>query len=128
VETDEEAKMSYEGHVQLWCENGHAFTEDANTNIPQERCSCGAEIVFRNSVDDTNCDSYGHIKPEVKVPAVVCTCSCCGDTHEKERAIHHIPTKTAQRYYRESEYVVVKRDPDGHEVEGKWVHTWVPIA
>lgn len=62
--------MSYEGHEQLWCSNGHYSECDAYDDVPKTCRFCGAEIVFSNSVDDTNCQSYGYIRPKKISPAV----------------------------------------------------------
>lgn len=64
--------MSYEGYEQLLCKNGHYHTADCRDDgmsrdpncIPfnSVKCpDCGAEFVWMNSVDDTNCDEQGYI-------------------------------------------------------------------
>lgn len=55
--------MSYEGYVQVICKNGHLdHCPDDCLYDEDEPCEyCGAEIVWRNHVDDTNCEDYGYI-------------------------------------------------------------------
>ena len=66
--------MSYEGHYQALCKNGHqtGFPVLYSGYGEREqrdawRCNawidgkvCGAGVEWINSVDDTNCESYGH--------------------------------------------------------------------
>lgn len=59
--------MSYEGYEQHICANGHLFY---NYDIyyferPTIVCHCGADSVWQNSVDDTNCDANGYIPEEL---------------------------------------------------------------
>lgn len=59
--------MSYEGYEQHICANGHLFY---NYDIyyfegPTIVCHCGADSVWQNSVDDTNCDENGYIPEEL---------------------------------------------------------------
>ena len=51
--------MSYEGHVQHICANGHRFDTDCRDT--ETKCDCGAASAFHNDVDDTNCESWGVI-------------------------------------------------------------------
>lgn len=56
--------MSYEGYIQELCANGH-LSEEPESYCDYEvgaRCLvCGAEIVWKNSVDDTNGDACGAV-------------------------------------------------------------------
>ena len=54
--------MSYEGHIQALCENGHYNSYDESYEDESPACSvCGAPIVWTNSVDDTNNDAFGEV-------------------------------------------------------------------
>lgn len=54
--------MSYEGYSQNICLNGHKFETDACFWAESPKCTvCGEEIVFSNSVDQTNCEDWGII-------------------------------------------------------------------
>ena len=55
--------MSYEGYVQVLCANGHyhSFDENYDSDETVECPDCGANIVWRNRVDDTNGESYGKV-------------------------------------------------------------------
>ena len=58
--------MSYEGYRQKLCPKGHYFErEDIGCWEDTAPCDeCGEEAVWCNSVDDTNCNSYGEIDME----------------------------------------------------------------
>jgi hypothetical protein len=62
--------MSYEGRVQVLCENGHYSELDPYDSSPRSKiCEiCGATgWSWQNSVDDTNCDSIGYVDIEQHV-------------------------------------------------------------
>lgn len=94
--------MSYEGHVQQLCSNGHYLTADAYSD--NLACACGAGIAWSNSVDDTNGDSFGVIPPEefekiLVQEAVVETCNL-GHNHVTSLAVYRIPQEgELQRFY-----------------------------
>jgi hypothetical protein len=87
--------MGYSGREQYWCEKGHysvteplpMFDED-----PETCSTCGSEIVFCNSVDDTNGEEINYIEPVVKIFAKVEKCDK-GFYHEVEEATYEIPTE-----------------------------------
>lgn len=83
--------MSWEGYVQALCANGHENRGNGYDNIPN--CNCGAPIVFENTVDDTNCDSYNWIDFDslIVTPAKVETCNF-GHKHVTEETVYRIPT------------------------------------
>lgn len=54
--------MSYEGHVQYICKNGHRFDTPESYGQTSARCDlCNAEPAWGNQVDDTNCEADGII-------------------------------------------------------------------
>jgi hypothetical protein len=55
--------MSYEGYVQVICDNGHYSERDAL--FRRAVCNCGAADAWQNDVDQTNCDSWGYIPVEI---------------------------------------------------------------
>ncbi|MBI3632900.1 MAG: hypothetical protein HY226_01260 [Candidatus Vogelbacteria bacterium] len=102
--------MSYEGYVQVLCENGHYHTLDAYDMIVSDSidwqmyrgygsdearkpwaCFCGKDMVWVNQVDETNCESVGYVELEVKTEARLCTCDDCGNKHVKEQMTYKIP-------------------------------------
>lgn len=89
--------MSYEGRIQRICAEGHYDVLGAPYDFGQtlEPCLCGAETVWTNEIDDTNCDAYGKIDMEqFKIAcAVKCTCKECGDVHVVQRAKYRVPSK-----------------------------------
>lgn len=53
--------MSYEGYEQAICENGHLSSFD-HWEDSFECPDCGSTVMaWENSVDETNCDSFGFI-------------------------------------------------------------------
>ena len=114
--------MSYEGYVQRICEKGHYSTADAfeeygyvpgyeEEDLP--RCHCGAKIVWRNSVNETNCEGFGYIDmaPFLIKEAQTSTCAHCGHTSIVSKEKYRVPTedetKAAQTYRREDGKVVL---------------------
>lgn len=86
--------MSYEGHIQFLCKNGHYWEEGYMYGEKQGVCpTCKEEAVWDNSVDDTNCDNLGEIDMAAFLvkPAKKCVCSCCGNTHNKSDNVYRIP-------------------------------------
>lgn len=89
--------MSYEGYVQMLCIKGHNWNVDCYMEGDNETCPvCKAPPVWRNSVDQTNCDEYGYVKLEVDVPAVICKCDKCGIEHTVEPVRYKIPPPDAR--------------------------------
>jgi ribosomal protein S27AE len=88
--------MSYEGHVQAICANGHYYEYDA---LDEDRsCSeCGAVVSWQNHVDDTNCESCGEIPHEklekllLVSPAEAVVCNL-GYPHVTKLAVWRVPT------------------------------------
>lgn len=97
--------MSYEGYEQQLCENGHLRIIDAWFSEEAMNCICGAKIVWRNGVDDTNCDAIGYIEMNQFLikEATQQACEHCGHITKGEPAIYRIPTleetKRAQTYW-----------------------------
>ena len=94
--------MSFEGYVQILCENGHLNSRDAidwmYSELSDYKCEeCGGKLVWENTVDETNGVDpetgygYGYVELEVDKPAVVCTCDKCGNKHEVEAETYKIP-------------------------------------
>ena len=95
--------MSYEGSVQLICENGHLTLEDTYYHDMTEtnpECSvCKGKILWENHVDETNGESVGLILrndmdkyfkiQEEKFE----TCPTCNHTHRTQPNLYRIPTK-----------------------------------
>jgi len=56
--------MSYEGYIRVLCNNGHLtewdYYEYYNSEEPNT-CHCGAKFVWRNDVDQTNCEEEKYI-------------------------------------------------------------------
>ena len=91
--------MSYEGHTQVICSNGHYFERDAYNKM---KCFCQADDAWINEVDDTNCDSCGIIPMEslskfLIQPEVQEQCSL-GHTHVVLEATYRIPTVAEIKY------------------------------
>ncbi len=92
--------MSYEGHYQILCKEGHFSTmpcmyggEDwenwkCEDIVDGEKCGSTHDVV--NSVDDTNCDSYGYRKPILVKKAVTEKCPTCGHTHVTSDATYRL--------------------------------------
>lgn len=84
--------MSYEGYVQCICSHGHYFNSysyDAPSNCP----TCKGPAVWENSVDETNCESYGEIDMELLIAKRAATATCdLGHVHETSPAIYRVPT------------------------------------
>lgn len=86
--------MSYEGHIQFLCKQGHYWEEGYMYGEEQGFCpTCKEVAVWSNSVDDTNCDNSGEIDMAAFLvkPAEKCVCSCCGHEHKKGQDIYRIP-------------------------------------
>ena len=53
--------MSFEGYYQCVCKNGHYFEIDVYED--RDKCvDCFQDIIFKNTVDETNCESAGYIR------------------------------------------------------------------
>jgi hypothetical protein len=88
--------MSYEGHSQTICLNGHYRIFDCY-NEP-DVCPCGAAFGMVNMVDDTNGESVYQIQMSdlakfLKKPADVCP--TCG--HATPEPLYNIPTEEERR-------------------------------
>lgn len=99
--------MSYEGHRQQICANGHFFVVDAYASDEAKCPTCGEAAVWVNNVDDTNYDSWGEIPMELLRerclirPAQVKVCNL-GHKHQ-EPEVFRIPTEEERqqmRHYR----------------------------
>jgi hypothetical protein len=75
--------VSYEGHMQRWCANGHhwetedmltlsAFYHDAKDQLARDATcpDCGQRNVAYNSVDDTNLDNAYEVPIKDRLPTV----------------------------------------------------------
>lgn len=88
--------MSYEGHTQTICLNGHYRIWDCYSE--PDVCSCGAAFGMVNMVDDTNGESAYEIQMAdlakfIKKPAD--TCHCCG--HQTSEPLYNIPTELERK-------------------------------
>lgn len=91
--------MSYEGRIQLFCQNGHYLVREAGYNLDEEEapCHCGARLVWSNAVDDTNCEAFGEIPESVLKDKfmvsdeVVETCNL-GHKHVTKERVYRIPS------------------------------------
>ncbi len=100
--------MSYEGYDQCLCKNGHLSEFDCSASYYDEddrKCpNCGEEIVFTNSVDQTNGEYYGKILDLTWLhlqisPAKEEVCNL-GHTHVMEEARYRVPTKEELNRFR----------------------------
>ncbi|MCZ2224659.1 MAG: hypothetical protein LC122_13630 [Chitinophagales bacterium] len=110
--------MSYEGHEQHFCKNGHLFTEDdwmsrASINVP--KCPyCQEESVICNPVDDTNFESYGII-PDFELAKLMISssyeCKCGCPVKHIVPAVYRIPSRDEiehMRYYQPDDGELIK--------------------
>ncbi len=102
--------MSYEGYEQCICENGHYFETPCSYMFIENAsiCECGAKSVWDNSVDDTNCDSFGIVLKEdidkLLISAEKSEVCNLGHLHITHKAIYRLPKKNElPRYYRDFE-------------------------
>jgi hypothetical protein len=112
--------VSYEGHVQVICEQGHFFEAPDPYHAGDPVCPhCKSPSAWINSVDDTNIDSNGVIPPAVMVgfirqPAVPCTCTC-GHKHNASETLFRIPspeeTRAARHYFDGEKYIPLNSPP-----------------
>jgi len=104
--------MSYEGYVQILCENGHYECVDCWDDHDPDAwlCEvCGAKMTWWNSVDVTNGSwDYdpttgeevridGYVELEVDKPPVKEKCPCCGYENETEEETYKIPEDKGHR-------------------------------
>jgi hypothetical protein len=66
---DKRYEMGWRGTMQVWGACGY-YTEHRLSGYEEypeggPRCACGGEILFNNTVDDTNGESVGYIIPEL---------------------------------------------------------------
>lgn len=101
--------MSYEGHNQFICKNGHRFNAPESYGNADNRCDvCGQEPAWCNSVDDTNCESDGIILDFSSLmiePAKSEVCNL-GHVHVTQHARYRIPSQEeaqALRHYWDGE-------------------------
>ncbi len=89
--------MSYEGHVQYWCEEGHYHTgpEPYGDDYTEICPLCNSPIVFRNMVDDTNEPDVGAITP---IP--VREGSCSSTTEKSSDGIYTTTTVTVHGVFK----------------------------
>lgn len=89
--------MSYEGYVEHLCANGHLWVEPELYEDEALCPHCEEPSAWGNSVDDTNCESFGTIRPEgwetLKVtPEVEAVCNL-GHRHTLTPARYRVPTE-----------------------------------
>jgi hypothetical protein len=98
--------MSYEGHDEILCSNGHLSCFDCHEEEqfnPDWFCRCGAKMVWWTAVDETDgCDEEtgqcpGEVDLEVAVEAKYCTCQC-GNMHTVQEETYKIPPKGIGRH------------------------------
>jgi len=86
--------MSYEGHSQYICKNGHRY--DGDSYYDNDRCHvCDSPSAWCNRVDDTNCESDGVINDWSSLlieAAMTATCNL-GHEHVIKHARYRVPTK-----------------------------------
>lgn len=87
--------MSYEGHIQFICSQGHYNEHDCYF---EKKCDCGSDTIWSNQVDDTNGDAFGIIPNFIldrfiASPVKIETCNL-GHVHTVQKAIYNIPTDT----------------------------------
>lgn len=95
--------MSYEGNVQLICENGHLTIEDTYHHDMTEtnpECSvCKGKILWENQVDETNGEAVGLIlmndmNKYFKIQEEeFFNCPTCKHTHMTQPNLYRIPSK-----------------------------------
>lgn len=98
--------MSYKGHSQCICLDGHYFIKDCYDSN-EEFChisNCKAPIAMNNMVDDTNGESNGLILDKDLAKFIVhrpeiCTCEC-GHKHLRVPTLYRIPTPEEQQALR----------------------------
>lgn len=98
--------MSFEGHYQILCKNGHLWVPDVYEEDYGEefKCAtCGEPEAWRNLVDQTNgsWDEFGEridgwVNLKVKTPGKTCKCKECGHEHQVEEPTFVIPEKKAK--------------------------------
>ena len=98
--------MSYEGHEQCLCVNGHHTIEHDIWGSDKEwKCPvCQALLAWYNCVDVTN-GSWdendnridGHVELEIDVPAEICECKECNNRHTKTPAQYKIPESVGHK-------------------------------
>ena len=104
--------MSYEGRIQAICTAGHYMEFPENYGGEDPTCECGAPLAWINSVDDTNCDAFGIIPPNVLTTFLLteevteqCNLGC---RHTVALATYRIPseaeTAKARHYWADEEY------------------------
>lgn len=90
--------MSYEGYEQHVCQNGHRFDTWCSfmfDDDEHEKCpDCGANSVYINAVDDTNCDQCGHIEDWSSLLLTATEVQVCnlGHTHVTKNATYKVPS------------------------------------
>lgn len=116
--------MSFEGYLQILCENGHLYTADydyAGDGYPDCSCKfnskvCGAKPHWYNIVDDTNLDTHGII-PQFEWEKLVVT------QQQKSRwdgvvlndVTYSVPTEEqikTIRYFEDENHLYIKVDND----------------
>jgi hypothetical protein len=102
-------QMSYESYNQLLCASGHYSNDyiyNFDDDIFENKCYCGADIVWWNGVDITN-GSFdldedgnetsvridGYVALELLTEAQMCVCKCCNNQHEKTPTTYKLPEK-----------------------------------
>jgi len=117
--------MSYEGYNQFICTSGHRFDTPDNYGSRPRCAICGEEPAWCNSVDETNCESYGVIRDFSSLliePEQVETCNL-GHAHVVKHARYRPPTEQeaqALRYYWDGERFHKLDAGPYAESEGPW--------
>lgn len=94
--------MSWEGHSQNFCMNGHYFEGSAGFHSEPTHCPyCKVEVAYCHVVDDTNCEADGTITEEGLATLLleqeeIATCSL-GHIHVVKHAVYKIPTREEAR-------------------------------
>lgn len=115
--------MSYEGYCQSLCKNGHLSNSDPFQS--EDVCpSCQEEIVWSNSVDETNCNGVGYIPmDQFKIKDVVVETCNLGHTHITKEAVYRFPsaqeTEEARTYRYDDKVGSLRRLIDDKKVGEK---------
>ncbi len=95
--------MSFEGHYEGICKNGHSVVWDAYDD--GESCSlCGAPMGWTNLVDDTNCEATGEMPDAFwhELQETTATVETCNLGHQHVTpGLFRLPTPDILEKYKE---------------------------
>lgn len=95
--------MSYEGYEVWLCSVGHRHYFDCYNSPHSSTWKCDVEdcespLVWRDCVDETNCDGEER-KLEIDKEATYKTCECCGNKERLTQETFKIPAGEAVQYF-----------------------------